>query len=108
MPHPTAVLAGAVYGSTIAAHLAAEKYRREHPVPTASEWERMWQVADARERAIMACWSERWNYPRGDDRKAMDSLMYRALREPQLQTRIAQLEREISISGHDAGSGPRS
>lgn len=65
MPHPTAVVAAAVYGSSIAAHLAAEKYRREHPVPTASEWARMWQVANARERAIMDALVAALDLPQG-------------------------------------------
>jgi hypothetical protein len=108
MPHPAAVIAAAVYGSSFAAHVAAEKYRREHRVPTASEWVRMWQVADMRERAIMSRWSKSWAYPSGDDRKAMDSLMFRALREPQLQARIARLEREVGMEGLTTRPGPRS
>jgi hypothetical protein len=108
MPLSAAVVAAAVYGSSIAAHLAAEKYRREHPVPTKSEWERMWVVADQRERDIMTRWSKRWTYPRGDDRKAMDYLMYRALRQPRLQARITRLEREIGIEGITSRPDPRS
>jgi hypothetical protein len=107
MPHPTAVVAAAVYGSSIAAHLAAEKYRREHPVPTASEWARMWQVANTRERAIMTRWSQRWTYPKGDERTAMDHLMYRALREPQMQARIAHLEHAVGIGGTTPGPDSR-
>jgi len=97
MDRGTKVIAGTVLAASIGGTLLQEKYRRDHPVPTPDEWSAMWAAASERERAIMRRWSDRWLYPRGDERKAMDALHWRAVREPRLAAEIAKRERALGM-----------
>ena len=106
VPHPAAVTAAVVYGSSVAAHFPS---RQVPPRTPCTDGERVGTHVAGRRQAgaghhdslvpeldlpPAAMIARRWT-----------TLMYLALREPQIQARIARLEREIGIVRHHATTG---